>query len=120
MKAINFHFGETAVTGAWARVAFAEIFGRFLPDAQQQPPVVAAHGNAPERARISLFERLDRWMFRLEQRERDAWLSRAQDIYERPVQTELDLVTRDERAMQPVSSLRVAHLRNGTLLASHR
>ena len=38
----------------------------------------------------------------------------------RPVQTELALVRRDESAMQPVSSLRVAHRRNGTLLASHR
>ena len=70
MKAINFHFGETAVTGAWARVA------------RPQPLVVGAPGSAPKRARISLFERLDRWMFRLEQRERDAWLSSAQDIFE--------------------------------------
>ena len=82
MKVINFHFGETAVTGAWARLAFAEIFGRFRSEARAQPLLVASRGSASERAKLSLFERLDRWMFRLQQRDRDAWLSGAQDIFE--------------------------------------
>lgn len=81
MKAINFHFGETVVSGAWARFAFAEIFGRFQPEAQQAF-VAASPAAAPRRARVSLFERLDRWVYRQEQREREAWLSGAQDVFE--------------------------------------
>ena len=82
MKAINFHFGETAVTGAWARLAFAETFGRFQPEARLQSLSPTARQRAPERAHVSLFERLDRWMYRQQQRDREAWLSGAQDIFE--------------------------------------
>ena len=82
MKAINFHFGETVVSGAWGRLAFAEIFGRWLPEARRQPLAVAPPVATAQRARISLFERLDRWMYRQQQRDHEAWLSGAQDIFE--------------------------------------
>ena len=82
MKAINFHFGEAAVSGAWARLAFADIFGRFLPETRRQTLAVAAPVVTPPRASISLFERLDRWTYRQQQREREAWLSGAQDVFE--------------------------------------
>jgi hypothetical protein len=82
MKAMNFHFGEAAVTGAWARFAFEDIFGRFLPATRRQSLAVAAPVAATKRARISLFERLDRWTHRQQQRELEAWLSGSQDVFE--------------------------------------
>jgi hypothetical protein len=82
MKAINFHFGEMAVNGAWARLAFGEIFGRLRLAARPRQLSLFAHSSAPERESISLFERLDRWMYRLQQREREAWLGSSQDIFE--------------------------------------
>ena len=82
MKAINFHFGEAAVSGAWARLAFADIFGRFLPETRRQAFAVAAPVAAPQSARISLFERLERWMYRQQQRDRESWLSGSRGIFE--------------------------------------
>ncbi|MEO8741102.1 MAG: hypothetical protein ABI537_15540 [Casimicrobiaceae bacterium] len=82
MKAINFHFGETAVTGAWARVAFTEILGRFQAEAQPRPIAAAARGGERKHAYVSLFERLDRWVYRQQQRDREVWLSGSQDMFE--------------------------------------
>jgi hypothetical protein len=82
MKAINFHFGEMAVNGAWARLAFAEVFGRLRPVARPRQLTLLPRSSAPKRESISLFERLDRWMYRLELREREAWLGTSRDIGE--------------------------------------
>jgi hypothetical protein len=82
MKAINFHFGEMAVSGAWTRLAFPEIFGRLRTGARPQQLTLLPRGSAAKRESISLFERLDRWMYRLQQRDREAWLGSSQDIFE--------------------------------------
>ena len=82
MKAINFHFGEAAVTGPWARLAFSEVFGRLRSVARPKPLATVPHSGAPKRESTSLFERLDRWMYRLQQREHEAWLGTSQNVFE--------------------------------------
>jgi hypothetical protein len=82
MKAINFHFGEMAVSGAWSRLAFPEFLGRLRPAARPQPLATVPRSSAPTRESIGLFERLDRWMYRLQQRERESWLSNSRDVFE--------------------------------------
>ncbi len=82
MKAINFHFGEMAVNGAWARLAFTEVLGRLRSDARPRQLTLLPHTSAPKRESLSLFERLDRWMYRLQQREHEAWLGTSQNVFE--------------------------------------
>ena len=82
MKAINFHFGEAAVTGPWARLAFSEVFGRLRSGTRPRQLTLVPLSSAPKRESVSLLERLDRWMYRLQQRERDAWLGSSQNVFE--------------------------------------
>jgi hypothetical protein len=68
MKAMNFRLEAPGMPGAWE-------------EAQLRSPrkTVAAK---KDRERPSLLDRLDRWLWRQEVREREAYLADSKDIYE--------------------------------------
>jgi hypothetical protein len=68
MKAMNFRLEAPGMPGSWE-------------EAQLRSPrkAVAAKKDA---ARPSLMDRLDRWLWRQEAREREAYLAGSKDVYE--------------------------------------
>jgi hypothetical protein len=72
MKATGF-LDDPGLIGAWAKLSRALTFDALRRD--------AARGEKPERSR-GLFDRLDAWLWRQAQREQEAYLAGARDIYE--------------------------------------
>ena len=79
MKATN-SFDEPGLTGAWTLLAHALMFNP-LQVAGERYADASRVGPAPKQ-RIGWLERLDRWLWQLEQRGREAYLAQAKDIYE--------------------------------------
>lgn len=71
MKATGF-LDDPGITGAWAKVTQALLFDRLRRDTAPVRETPAA----------GLFTRLDAWFSRQAQREREAYLAGARDIYE--------------------------------------
>ncbi len=71
MKATRFLWDDPGLVGAWARVSHALLFNPLRRDAGQ--------GKARSG---SVFDRLDHWFWRQAQREREAYLAGARDLYE--------------------------------------
>ena len=69
MKATNFQLQLPGVPGSWEG----------QPRSVHKVSARKAASNAP---RLSLMERLDRWLWRQEVREREAYLAGAKDIHE--------------------------------------
>jgi hypothetical protein len=75
MKGTSTFVNDAGFIGAWAKLAHALAF----PGQQLD--------SAPARAKRSevrpgILERLDRWFWQQEQREREAYLAKAQDVYD--------------------------------------
>jgi hypothetical protein len=78
MKATNFLLDEPGLIGAWARLT--HILALDPPRRDRRP-----ENQAPRPANTrspGLLERIDRWFWRQAQREREAYLSGARDIFE--------------------------------------
>ena len=71
MKATTLLWDDPGLAGAWAKVSQALLFNALRRNAGQD--------SEPSRG---LFDRLDQWLWRQAQREREAYLSGARDIYE--------------------------------------
>jgi hypothetical protein len=71
MKATSSLCEDPGLAGAWAKVSQALLFNPLRRDAGQSK---ARSG--------SLFDRLDHWFWRQAQRDREAYLAGARDIYE--------------------------------------
>ena len=78
MKATNFLLDEPGLAGAWAKLTHALIFD---PLRRESGPE-----NQPARSTKSrsggIFERIDRWFWQQQMRDREAYLAGAQDIFE--------------------------------------
>ena len=74
MKATNF-LQEPGLADAWTKLAHALAF-------YPQPAGGSSHQVATKPAKLGIFERLDRWLWRQEMKEREAWLAQSQDIFE--------------------------------------
>ena len=74
VKATSFLWDDLGLAGAWAKLTQALLFDRLRRDTvpQDSPPAPAA----------GFFTRLDAWFSRQAQREREAYLAGAHDIYE--------------------------------------
>jgi hypothetical protein len=74
------HYGTTIFGGLLA--AIAEGLGG--PASKAWPAVSAVESQAPAPTRRSddLFASLDRWLWKLQVRETEAWLAQSQDIFE--------------------------------------
>jgi len=71
MKATSFLCEDPGLAGAWAKVSQALLFNPLRRDAGQGKAVSG-----------SVFDRLDNWFWRQAQRDREAYLAGARDIYE--------------------------------------
>ena len=78
MKATNFLWDEPGLTGAWARLSHALIFDPLRREGgpENRPPRPAGKKS------LGIFERIDRWFWRQQMRDREAYLAGAQDIFE--------------------------------------
>jgi hypothetical protein len=78
MKATNFLLDEPGFSGAWAKLTHALIFDPLRRDRmpEKRPPRPA------KKQSTGFLERIDRWFWRRAQREREAYLSGARDIFE--------------------------------------
>jgi Protein of unknown function (DUF3563) len=77
MKATNFLLQEPSLTGAWAKLAHALAF---YPQPREGKPHDASE--QPTETKPGFFERLDRWFWNQEMKEREAWLAESKDIFE--------------------------------------
>ncbi|MDQ2961782.1 MAG: DUF3563 family protein [Pseudomonadota bacterium] len=78
MKAKNSLWDEPNLFGAWAKLTHALIFDPLRREGKPEN-----RPTRPARARSSgIFERIDRWFWRQQQRDREAYLAGAQDIFE--------------------------------------
>jgi len=71
MKATTLLWDDPGLAGAWAKVSQALLFNPLRRNAR--PVGEASRG---------LFDRLDHWLWRQAQRDREAYLCEARDIYE--------------------------------------
>jgi len=78
MKATNFLWDEPGLGDAWARLSHALIFDplRRRGGPENRPPQPAGKRS------LGIFERIDRWFWRQQMRDREAYLAGAQDIFE--------------------------------------
>lgn len=77
MKVTNFLSNDTGLVGAWAKLAQALAF--------PPPPRGGLANGEPVKAtaaRPGILERIDRWFWKQEMRDREAYLAGAQDIFE--------------------------------------
>jgi hypothetical protein len=74
MKATGF-LDDPGITSAWARVTQVLLFDRLRRDTVPRDP-------ARQTPAAGFFTRLDAWFSRQAQREREAYLAGARDIYE--------------------------------------
>jgi hypothetical protein len=70
MKVTSFLADDSSLIGAWAKLAQALAFPGGLPGGETRAP------------RSGLLARLDRWLWKQEMREREAYLARAQNVFE--------------------------------------
>ena len=70
MKATSFLWDESAFAGAWARLSQVFPFNPSRRDAK------------PRKTAARLLDRLDHWFWRQAQRDREAYLAGARDVYE--------------------------------------
>ena len=77
MKATNFLWDEPGLIGAWARLTHGLIFD---PLRRERRPETRTPPAGTRRAGI--FERIDRWFWRQQLRDREAYLAGSQDIFE--------------------------------------
>jgi len=77
MKATNFLLQEPGLTDAWTKLANALAFH---PQPRDSEP--HQESRKPVDRRPGFFERLDRWLWRQEMKEREAWLAESKDIFE--------------------------------------
>jgi hypothetical protein len=77
MKPTNFPLQEPGLTDAWTRLAHALAFHPRPRDFEPHQ----ASGKPAER-KPGFFERLDRWLWRQETKQREAWLAQSKDIFE--------------------------------------
>jgi hypothetical protein len=70
MKATSFLWDEPGLAGAWAKVSQALLFNPLRREVELQAPS------------LGVIDRLDHWFWRQAQRDREAYLSGARDIYE--------------------------------------
>jgi hypothetical protein len=77
MKVTNFLLQEPGLTDAWTKFANALAF-------HPQPRGFEPHqaSGRPMDRKPGFFERLDRWFWRQEMKEREAWLAESKDIFE--------------------------------------
>ena len=75
MQPVNFLSNDDGVVGAWAKLAHALAF--------PMQPLGGAPVRAEESApRLGMLERFDRWLWKQEMRQREAYLAGAKDIFE--------------------------------------
>jgi hypothetical protein len=74
MKSTNF-LQEPGIADAWAKLAHALAF-------YPQPVGGGSSRAATKPAKLGIFERLDRWLWRQQMKEREAWLAQSKDIAE--------------------------------------
>ena len=77
MKATNFLLQEPGLTDAWTKLANALAFH---PQPRDSEP--HQESGKPVDRRPGFFERQDRWLWRQEMKEREAWLAESKDIFE--------------------------------------
>jgi hypothetical protein len=77
MKPTNFPLQEPGLTDAWTKLAHALAF-------HPQPHGFEPHqaSGKPAERKPGFFERLDRWLWRQEMKEREAWLAESKDVFE--------------------------------------
>ena len=78
MKATNVLSDEPGLAGAWAKLTHALIFD---PLRREREPENRPTRSAGTRS-LGIFERIDRWFWRQQMRDREAYLAGAQDIFE--------------------------------------
>jgi hypothetical protein len=78
MKATNFLWDESGLTGAWAKLTHALIFD---PLRREGEPENRPAQSADTRS-SGILERIDRWFWRKQMRDRETYLAGAQDIFE--------------------------------------
>jgi len=76
MKATSFLWDDPGLSGAWAKVSQALLFNPLRRDGITQEK---AQAKAPS---AGLLDRLDHWFWQQEQRQREAYLAQASDIYD--------------------------------------
>ena len=77
MKATNFLLHEPDLADAWTKLAHALAF---YPQPRGGEPDQASEKR--KHTKPGFFERLDRWFWRQEMKEREAWLAQSKDIFE--------------------------------------
>jgi len=78
MKVTSFLWDEPGLTGAWAKLTHALIFD---PLSRERGPENRPMRRAGPRS-LGIFERIDRWFWRLALRDREKYLAGSQDIFE--------------------------------------
>jgi len=75
MKATNFLWDEPGLTGAWAKLTHALIFDPLRREGKPE-------NRSADTRSSGILERIDRWFWRQQMRDREAYLAGAQDIFE--------------------------------------
>ena len=75
MKATSFLMDDPGLTGALTKVTRALVFNPLRGGVRTQPA-------KPKAPAAGLLDRLDHWFWRQEQRQREAYLAQASDIYD--------------------------------------
>jgi hypothetical protein len=82
MKATNFRWDVTGMSGVLDALAHPQVTVRLPRRRQPKSSTGSAHDTPATPAPPGLVERFDRWLFRLRQREQEAYLAGAQNIFE--------------------------------------
>jgi hypothetical protein len=87
MKSMSHTFPENSLVGTCLRLARSTFFDALPANAQQREPIAPAEVTPPKRApRERPLQRainlIDTWFYRQRMREREAYLAKAQDIFE--------------------------------------
>ena len=87
MKPLDHAYPDNSIIGACIKLAQATFFDALPANAQRREPIAPAEVTPPKRApREHLLQRainlIDTWFYRQRMREREAYLAKAQDVFE--------------------------------------
>ena len=78
MKATNFLWDDPSLAGAWAKLTHALIFDPLRREREPENRLTRPAGTRSS----GILERIDRWFWRQQMRDREAYLAGAHDIFE--------------------------------------
>jgi len=78
MKATNFLWDDPSLAAAWAKLTHALIFDPLRREREPENRLTRPAGTRSS----GILERIDRWFWRQQMRDREAYLAGAQDIFE--------------------------------------